>query len=107
MSFGLAREILRLLAAADPANPTAFYNLGLCLERQEHFEEAAAAFLDPLGVEKPELRTSGSEERFIRVAHSPRGQLLLTIFSERGRRIRIISSRRATRREVKQYEEGI
>jgi uncharacterized DUF497 family protein len=71
------------------------------------FEEAAAAFLDPLGVEKPELRTSGSEERFIRVAHSPRGQLLLTIFSERGRRIRIISSRRATRREVKQYEEGI
>jgi uncharacterized DUF497 family protein len=71
------------------------------------FEEAAAAFLDPLGVEKPDLRNSGAEERFISVAHSPRGQLLLTIFSERGRRIRIISSRRATRREVKQYEEGI
>ena len=71
------------------------------------FEEAAATFFDPLGVEKPDLRSSVAEERFIRVAHSPQGHLLLTIFSERERRIRIISSRRATRREVKQYEEGI
>ena len=71
------------------------------------FEEAAASFFDPLGVEMPDLRSSVAEERFIRVAHSPPGHLLLTIFLERERRIRIISSRRATRREVKQYEEGI
>ena len=48
-----------------------------------------------------------AEERIIRIGRSDRGRLLVTVFTERGDHIRIISSRRATRREVKSHEEGI
>jgi uncharacterized protein len=52
---------------------------------------------------------SQSEDRFIRVGHSTRARLLLVVFCERdeGGVVRIVSARKATPKERKQYEEGI
>ena len=71
------------------------------------FDEAAETFYDALGLELSDKEHSDPEERFIRLGKSRRGRILVTVFTERGETIRIISSRRATRREVKSYEEGI
>lgn len=71
------------------------------------FDEAADTFYDPLGLERRDEKHSDYEERFIRLGTSRRGRILVTVFTQRGNSIRIISSRRATRREVKSYEEGV
>jgi len=71
------------------------------------FPEARTTFFDPLGMELLDEDHSHAEERIIRIGRSSRGRLLVTVFTERGDHIRIISSRRATRREVKSHEEGI
>ena len=47
------------------------------------------------------------EERFIAVGMGAVGKLLAVIYTLRGDDIRLISVRRATRREVKVYETGI
>ncbi len=70
------------------------------------FEEARTAFMDPLALVRVDEGHSNEEERFVLVGRSVADRLLLTVFSERRRRIRIISSRRALPREVKEYEEG-
>jgi uncharacterized DUF497 family protein len=71
------------------------------------FEEAATTFYDPLALQERDEEHSRAEERFRRLGRSQQGRLLVTIFTERGDAIRIISSRPATRREVKRYEEGV
>lgn len=71
------------------------------------FDEAGETFYDPFGLELYDKEHSDREERFVRLGKSRRGRILVTVFTERGETIRIISSQRATRREVKNYEEGI
>ena len=71
------------------------------------FAEAATVFLDPLALTFPDPDHSGGEEREITIGHSIRGQPLFVSHFERGDRVRIISARRATKGERKQYEEGI
>ncbi len=71
------------------------------------FDEAATTFYDPLALVRPDEEHSQREERLILLGRSRRGRLLVTVFTERGQNIRIISSRCATRREVKSYEKGI
>ncbi|MEK7710468.1 MAG: BrnT family toxin [Planctomycetota bacterium] len=70
------------------------------------FEEAASVFLDPLALTFPDPYHSKKEDREITIGHSARGRVLFVAHIARGDRIRIISARRATRREQKQYEEG-
>jgi len=70
------------------------------------FEEALSAFHDPLGRVLPDPDHSVSERREILVGHSRRGRLLLVAFTQRSSRIRIISARRATRRERRAYEDN-
>lgn len=72
-----------------------------------NFSEARATFYDPLGMERPDDTHSTGEPRFVRIGKSSGGELLVTAFTERGEDTRIISSRRATRREVRDYEEGV
>jgi uncharacterized protein len=48
---------------------------------------------------------SDSEDRFIDIGMSHRMQLLVVSYTERKDKIRIISARRATRAERKNYEE--
>ncbi len=67
------------------------------------FDEAALVFLDPHRVEKEDTRKDYGEERFQVVGFSA-GRILLVVYTERGERIRLISARKATRRERRLYE---
>jgi uncharacterized protein len=70
------------------------------------FEEAVSAFADPLGRIVDDPRHSREEPRYALIAQSERGRILVVMFTERGERIRVISARRATPTERRQYEEA-
>jgi hypothetical protein len=70
------------------------------------FEEAQTVFDDPFAVIFDDEAHSAQELREIIIGHSTRNRLLLVSFTERIDTIRIISARRATRREERDYEEG-
>jgi uncharacterized DUF497 family protein len=70
------------------------------------FHEAATVFGDPLAITYSDPDHSDDEDRFLTFGHSSEGHLLVVSHTDRGDRIRIISARRATRRERKLYEEG-
>jgi uncharacterized DUF497 family protein len=69
------------------------------------FQEAATVFGDLLGRFASDPRNSSEEERFVLLGSSQEERLLAVMFVDRGETIRIISARRATRRERKDYEE--
>jgi uncharacterized DUF497 family protein len=73
------------------------------------FEEAQTIWADAKSVEFFDPEHSVQEERFIRVGYDVSQKLLLVVFCERdqGNIIRIISARKATTKERRQYEEGI
>ena len=70
------------------------------------FEEAQTVFADPFAAIFPDEDHSNQEEREIIVGHSALQRLLLVSFTQRGEIIRIISVRRATIKERREYEEG-
>ena len=70
------------------------------------FEEAVTAFQDPLARVHSDPDHSQSEHRAILIGHSTQGRLLLVAFTDRKSKIRIISARKATRRERRAYEES-
>jgi uncharacterized protein len=70
------------------------------------FEEAATIFEDPLLLTVPDARNSNGEERFFSVGRSRRNRLIAAAHTETGNQIRIISARKATRKEKRAYEEG-
>ena len=63
------------------------------------FEEAATVFGDPLSVTIFDPAHSQAEDRFIILGRSHLDKLLVVVHTERGDNIRIISARRASRRE--------
>jgi len=70
------------------------------------FEEATTVFADPLSITIPDpLHSLPGDERFVTIGVSNRGRVLVVIRSDGEERIRLIGSRRATRREQAQYEE--
>ena len=69
------------------------------------FQEAATVFGDPLAAIFPDEKHSISEIRELIIGHSSKQRLLIVSFTERRTAIRIISARRATRKERKNYEE--
>jgi uncharacterized protein len=70
------------------------------------FQEAATVFGDLLGLITSDPRHSSDEDRFVLMGMSARRRLLAVMFTERGEVIRVISARRATRREKRRYEEN-
>lgn len=70
------------------------------------FEEAVQVFGDPLARIFDDPDHSSGELRELIVGHATRQRLLIVSFVERGDRVRILSARRATRRERRDYEEG-
>ena len=79
------------------------------LNRKKHgisFEEAATAFGDPRSVTVPDPEHSRDEERFVLLGLSYRGRLLVVVHTERGENLRIISARKASKREGRQYGEA-
>ena len=72
------------------------------------FDEACTVFDDDGAIIFPDEDHSNGEEREIIVGHSILDRVLLVSFTERAvDRVRIISARKATRRERKDYEENI
>lgn len=75
------------------------------------FESAAEIFKDPLAITVPDAEHSESEERWISLGRSGKQVLLVAVHTWREPEsgiveIRLISARRASRRERQQYEEG-
>lgn len=68
------------------------------------FEEAATVFGDPLSRTNYDPDHSAEEDRYVTMGGSAAGHLLVVSHTDRGESIRIISARRATRRERKAYE---
>ena len=73
------------------------------------FEEAQTVFYDPLTKVAPDVEHSESEDRFLAVGYSFMNRLLLVVhcYRESEQVIRIISARKATRKEKCQFEEGL
>ncbi len=70
------------------------------------FEEASTAFHDPLSLTIYDPDHSESEDRYVLLGVSAKGNLLVVIHAERGDNIRIISARSADRREAAQYSQN-
>lgn len=66
------------------------------------FADAATVFDDPLAVTVSD--EGAQESRFVTIGSDAEGHLLVVAYTWRGDRIRIISARGATQREMKQYE---
>lgn len=78
--------------------------------RRKHgvsFEEAASVFQDAEALTFDDPDHSGQEPREITIGMSTRDRVLFLSHCDRGDRIRIISARKATSKERKQYAEGL
>ena len=76
--------------------------------RQKHgifFADAVSILEDPLAmtIRDPEAR---SEDRFVAMGADALGKVLVVVYTWRGSAARLISARRATRAERRQYEES-
>jgi hypothetical protein len=71
------------------------------------FEEAQTIWTDVASREFFDPDSSDFEDRYIRIGHSLTPKLLLVVFCERaeGEMIRIISARKATKKEANTYHE--
>jgi uncharacterized DUF497 family protein len=70
------------------------------------FEDAASVFSDPLAYTFPDPDHSIGEQRMLTFGFSNSMRLLAVVHAERGRAIRIISARKATRHERSIYEQS-
>ena len=68
------------------------------------FDETVTVFTDTLAITIADPSHSKAEARFIDIGLSVRGRLLVVVYTERGDNIRIISCRKATSAERKEYE---
>jgi len=69
------------------------------------FEEAKKVFADPFAITIDDPKHSVDERRFVDAGASADGKILVVSYTERERKIRLISCRKATRAERKIYEE--
>ena len=77
--------------------------------RKKHgvsFRAAISAFMDPLSITIADPDHSRGEKRFLLLGENHEGRLLVISHTDRQDRIRIISVRKADRRERREYEQG-
>lgn len=70
------------------------------------FDEASTAFKDTLSLTIHDPLHSDEEDRFTLIGNSVKNRILVIVHTERGDKIRIITARKATKKERKQYEEN-
>ncbi len=70
------------------------------------FSDAEVALFDPNAI-TVEDETSEGERHYVSIGMDALGRILVVVFSYREDDIRLISVRKATRRERTSYEEGI
>jgi len=68
------------------------------------FEEASTVFQDPLSLTINDPLHSTGEVRMVQIGISHHNRLLVVVHTERGDNIRIISARKANRKERGNYE---
>lgn len=68
------------------------------------FIEAETVLRDRLSVHQFDPRHSATEPRFLAVGTSLAGRVLVVAYTDDGTTIRLISARRATKRERNEYE---
>jgi len=83
----------------DPAKAT-----GNLRKHKVDFADAVLALEDSVARTVHDPDACG-EERYVSLGADPTGRLLVTVFARRKKRIRIISSRRASPAERRRYEE--
>ena len=71
------------------------------------FTEAITVFADPLARIFNDDAHSVDDRREIIIGHSAKKNLLLVSFTAHGDLVRVLSARRATRMERKDYEENV
>jgi len=71
------------------------------------FEEASTAFADDLSITINDPLHSDDEERLILIGLSKSSNTLVVVHVERAEVIRIISARKASKKEQKIYEENL
>ena len=69
------------------------------------FEEAASVFGDNRAITINDPAHSANEKREITIGKSANNKLLVVVHTIRGNKLRIISTRKASKKERKQYEE--
>ena len=67
------------------------------------FDEARAAFDDPFLIERFDDRMDYEEDRFVAYAMND-GVILMIAYTMRGERTRIITARKASKREMERYD---
>ncbi len=68
------------------------------------FAEASTAFEDVLSLTIDDPLHSSDEERLVLIGMSFKNRLTIVVHTERGDNIRVISARKATKKERKYYE---
>jgi len=68
------------------------------------FDEASTTFEDHLSLTIEDPLHSSDEERLVHIGLSYKNRILIVVHTERGDNIRIVSARKATKRERKHYE---
>jgi len=75
-------------------------------KHQVSFHEASTVFGDPMAITFTDPDHSKDEYRFLTYGVSRYNRLLIVSHTEREGRVRIITARKATRRERRIYENG-
>jgi len=70
------------------------------------FDEACTAFRDALSLTIYDPLHSEEEDRFVLLGNSHKDRLMVVVHTVRGDNIRLISARKASKKERKQYEEN-
>jgi uncharacterized DUF497 family protein len=76
------------------------------LKHKVPFDEGETIFNDPFLLTYPDVDNSETEERYVNIGVSAKDQILVLIHTERRGKIRIISCRKATVHERRNYEES-
>ena len=73
-------------------------------KHQVDFADAVAVFSDDFAITIEDDHPD--EERFVTIGMDSLGRILVVVYTWRGESIRLISARKATKNEQKQYETG-
>jgi len=68
------------------------------------FEEAKTVFNDPFSLTVYDRKHSNDEDRYLDIGLSFKRRFIIVSYTEKGKNIRIISSRKANKMEQKDYE---
>ena len=71
------------------------------------FQESSTAFKDTLSLTIDDPLHSNDEKRLVLIGMSYNNRILVIVHTERGDNIRIISARKATKKERRYYESNV